>query len=150
LVEVNLSEIASSAAGGLIGVYKSTGTYSIEIEPHLNTKADVGLIRILFDNLIGNAMKFSSKSDSPQIFIGSTRQNDETVFYVRDNGVGFDQEKADKIFDPFIRLHSPKEFPGTGIGLAIVRKIIERHNGTLWANSKKGKGTTIYFSLNTA
>ncbi len=148
LAAVDLSEIAASSVKGLSDVYKNAHAYSIKIEPDLHVKADAGLVRILLDNLIGNAMKFSSKSDSPQISIGSTRHNNESVFYVRDNGVGFSQEKTDKIFDPFIRLHSPKDFPGTGIGLSIVRKIIERHHGKIWATSQEGKGATVYFTLN--
>jgi signal transduction histidine kinase len=149
LTDVNLSEIAASSVKGLTDVYKSKKAYSVEIDPHLYAKADAGLVRILFDNLIGNAMKFSSKSDEPQIIIGSTRQSKSTFFFVRDNGVGFNQEKADKVFDPFVRLHSPKEFPGTGIGLAIVRKIIEQHHGKIWVTSEEGKGTTVCFTLNT-
>jgi signal transduction histidine kinase len=146
MVDVNLSEIALDSTERLRTVYKNVN-YLVEIQPHLHAKADAGLVRIVFDNLIGNAMKFSSKANPPQIYIGAGKQNNNMVFHVRDNGVGFDQEKADTVFDPFIRLHSKKDFPGTGIGLAIVRKIIERHQGRIWVNSQKGSGTTFYFTL---
>ncbi|HTG01316.1 MAG TPA: ATP-binding protein, partial [Nitrospirota bacterium] len=108
---------------------------------------DPDLMRIAFSNLISNAWKFTSKTDNARIEFGCTQQNDRPVYFVRDNGVGFDSAYADKLFLPFRRLHSEKEFEGTGIGLAIVDRIIRKHGGRIWAEGAVGKGASFYFSL---
>jgi two-component system, sensor histidine kinase and response regulator len=105
------------------------------------------MMRIVMANLLENAMKFSEKREKPLVEFSSFVQNGETVFYVRDNGVGFDMAYAHKIFMPFERLHRADEFPGTGIGLATVQRVISRHNGRIWAEAEEGKGATFYFTL---
>lgn len=105
------------------------------------------LMRQLFTNLISNALKFTKTRERPAIEIGSTREQNETVFYVKDNGVGFDMKFADKLFGVFERLHRAEEFDGTGIGLAFTKRIVERHGGRIWAEAEVDKGATFYFSL---
>ncbi|MBA4385818.1 MAG: hypothetical protein C0410_13860, partial [Anaerolinea sp.] len=102
-------------------------------------KGDKGLMTIAFENLLGNAWKFTSKQPLGKIEFGSTEKDGSIIYFVRDNGVGFDMKKAEKLFTPFNRLHSDKEFSGTGIGLSIVQRIIQRHGGRIWAESEPGK-----------
>ncbi|HTL37324.1 MAG TPA: ATP-binding protein [Kofleriaceae bacterium] len=117
------------------------------IAPDLVVDADGRLMRILFDNLIGNAWKFTAHTPNPHVEVGSERRDGELVFYVRDNGAGFDMAYADRLFTPFQRLHSDRDYAGTGIGLATVRRIVERHGGRIWAESATGKGATFYFTV---
>lgn len=123
-----------------------------EVEFHtegdLEIHADKGLFRSLMQNLISNAWKFSADQSPAHIVVGSTVLNTQKTFYLKDNGVGFDMKYADKLFRAFQRLHSEKQFEGTGIGLATVQRIISRHGGKIWAESEPGKGTTFYFYLN--
>lgn len=108
---------------------------------------DVGLLRIALDNLLRNAWKFSSPMPQALIEVGAEGRGQQAVIYVRDNGVGFDMAHADKLFSPFIRLHREGEFEGTGIGLALVQRVIRRHNGRVWARAEPGKGATFCFTL---
>ena len=108
---------------------------------------DERLIEIALRNLLGNAWKFSAKRDQARIEFGVTQQEGDTVFFVRDNGAGFDMAYADKLFAPFQRLHGTAEFPGTGIGLATVLRIIQRHRGRVWAQAAVDQGATFYFTL---
>lgn len=146
LSRINLSEIARDSVEGL-GITYDITKYEIEIEPQMLVNADAGLIRLLLDNLIGNALKFSAKADFPRIWIGKEKKEGETVYYVKDNGTGFDVEKPDRIFDPFVRVHSSRDYPGTGIGLSIVRRVVERHRGRIWVSTELNKGTAFYFTL---
>ena len=98
-------------------------------------------------NLISNAIKYSQHQIKADIEIGSYKKDNMIIYYVKDNGVGFDMQYYDKLFGVFQRLHSQEDFEGTGIGLAIVQKIINRHNGTVWATSKINEGSCFYFSL---
>ncbi len=109
--------------------------------------ADLGLIRQVYANLIGNAVKYSSQREVAQIEIGSQQMDGQVVYYVRDNGAGFDMRYAPKIFGVFQRLHRQDEFEGTGIGLAIVHRIITRHGGRVWAEAEVDKGATLYFVI---
>lgn len=109
-------------------------------------KADVTQLIQLFQNLLSNAIKFCQES-TPQIEISSIKQGDEYLFSVRDNGIGIDREYAERIFIIFQRLHTRKEYPGTGIGLAICKRIVERHGGNIWVKSEIGKGATFYFTI---
>jgi signal transduction histidine kinase len=109
--------------------------------------ADQGLMRVMLANLLGNAWKYSSKVASPKIEFGCRQEGDEMVFYVRDNGAGFDPAMKDRLFKPFERLHTQNEFSGTGVGLATVQRIIARHGGRIWAESAIGHGAAFYFTL---
>jgi signal transduction histidine kinase len=124
-----------------------TRQVDVSIHPGMFCLADPSLIRIALYNLIGNAWKFTSKRANASIEFGALTQRNKTVYYVRDNGAGFDMEHAGKLFGAFQRLHSPREFEGTGVGLATVSRIIDRHGGTVWAESILDKGATFYFTL---
>ncbi len=108
---------------------------------------DKSLIKQVWINLISNAVKYSKYKEKTTIKIGAIHKRNTIVYFIKDEGAGFDMEYYDKIFGVFQRLHSQEEFEGTGIGLAIVHKIVDRHKGTVWAESKLDKGTTFYFSL---
>jgi light-regulated signal transduction histidine kinase (bacteriophytochrome) len=117
------------------------------IQPLAEIYADAGTIRQVWINLLSNAVKYAAHAAPPQIEVGCYSDKDQHVCYVKDNGVGFDPAYGDKLFKVFQRLHSTSEFEGTGIGLAIVDKIISRHGGKVWATSTEGEGATFYFSI---
>lgn len=108
---------------------------------------DPRLLRQVWVNLIGNALKFSSHSNEPRVDIGVTQVRGQVYYYVSDNGIGFDMNYADKLFGVFQRLHASREFEGTGIGLAIVKRIVERHMGEVAAEGAPGQGATISFTI---
>jgi len=112
-----------------------------------NTRADFNMIKQVWINLIGNALKYSSKSETPVIEIGSYSDSFSEIYYIKDNGVGYEQKYAHKLFEVFQRLHRLDQFEGTGVGLALVKKIIDKHNGKVWSESKVNEGATFYFSL---
>ncbi|HYW55959.1 MAG TPA: PAS domain S-box protein [Polaromonas sp.] len=120
----------------------------VTVEPGLVVRADVSLLRQVLENLIANAWKFTSKKPEAEISVGKlTGPDQQTVYFVKDNGAGFDMAYSDKLFGTFQRLHSPEEFAGSGIGLATVNRIVTRHGGKIWAQSVVGEGTTFYFTL---
>jgi len=121
--------------------------YKINIGILPPIEADPGMIKQALVNLLSNAIKYSSKNPKPEIEIGSEDEETRTVYYVKDNGVGFDMAYAGKLFGVFQRLHSQEEFEGTGVGLALVKRIIDKHNGEVWADGQENIGATFYFSL---
>jgi len=112
-----------------------------------NVAGDKGLLKQVLFNLVSNAIKYSSKKDKPEIEIGCNDKNQEHIYYVKDNGAGFDMRYYDKLFNVFQRLHSEEEFKGTGVGLATVQRIILKHGGKVWAEAIPNEGATFYFSL---
>ena len=143
--EVDLSEMASTVA---VELSKSTPKNHVEviIEKGVKARGDARLLRIVMENLLGNAWKYTSKQPNPRIEFGMLKENDESIiYYVRDNGVGFDMAYKDKLFMPFERLHPRDEYPGTGVGLATVKRIVHRHGGRVWAESGVGDGAVFYF-----
>jgi signal transduction histidine kinase len=120
----------------------------VHIAPTPRAEGDVRLLTDVLDNLLGNAWKFTAGREDARIEFGADEGDQgQPVYFVRDNGAGFDPAYADKLFAPFQRLHTAGEFPGTGIGLAIVRKIVLRHGGRVWARSREGQGACFYFTI---
>lgn len=143
---VNLSAIAAEIAADL---QQSDPARQVEfnIQPGLLTVGDARLLRIALDNLLNNAYKFTAGREPGRIEFGAQNGEGEAVYYVRDNGVGFEMEYADKLFAPFQRLHALQEFSGTGIGLVTVKRIITRHGGQIWPDSAPDQGAVFYFTL---
>ncbi len=127
----------------------STITHKADVKasPLHAARADYALINQVWVNLLSNAIKYSSKKETPVVEIGSQKAENEIIYYVRDNGAGFNMEYADKLFGVFQRLHHATEFEGTGVGLALVQRIINKHGGRVWAEGAVDKGATFYFSL---
>ena len=123
------------------------GAVEMRVAEGLRCDADGQLIRIVLENLFGNAWKFTAKVEAPHIAFGAEDTPQGLAYYVSDNGAGFDMAYADKLFGVFQRLHSQDAFPGTGIGLATVQRIIHRHGGRVWADSRPGEGATFRFTL---
>jgi light-regulated signal transduction histidine kinase (bacteriophytochrome) len=120
----------------------------VNIEPGVTMQGDRRLMRVALENLFDNAWKFTSKQDTPRIMFGCTRQSGTDVYFVKDNGAGFDMAYADKLFGAFQRLHDHGLFPGSGIGLAtVVQRIITKHGGRIWAESEPEKGATFFFAF---
>jgi len=122
----------------------------IQIQPNLQTIGDPGLLRIVVQNLLANAWKYTSGREQPQIEFGMDKSNGKSEFFVRDNGVGFEMAYAGKLFQPFQRLHANSKIPGTGIGLATVKRIIQRHGGAVRAEAIVNQGATFHFTLHAA
>ena len=144
--DVNLSDLAVAVSRDLQALDTSRRVDFI-ITPEMYGKGDERLLKIVLESLLGNAFKFTSKTEKAHIEFGRGVKDGIEAFYVRDNGAGFDMTYADKLFTPFARLHAAQEFPGSGIGLAIVQRIINRHGGRLWAEGELSCGATIWFAL---
>ena len=143
---INLSEIAKGVADALSEADPERQV-EFDIQPDAFAFGDARLIRALFENLIGNAWKFTGKHARARIEFGVSLEGGRKSYFVRDDGAGFDMTYADKLFQPFQRLHSFEEFEGTGIGLAIVARVIARHGGLAWARSRVEEETMVYFTL---
>ena len=143
---IDVSEMASSIAARLREI-EPQRQVDFEIEADLTAWADAALLRVALENLLGNAWKYTSKHEQAHISVGTQSDGSEPVFFVRDDGAGFDMAYRDKLFGPFQRLHSADEFEGTGIGLATVQRIVQRHGGKVWAEGEIERGATIYFTL---
>ncbi len=143
---INLSRIAEEIAESLRESQPDRDA-TFSITPDLMVEGDPHLLRIVLENLLSNAWKFTSKKEQAVIVFGQKSHVKERIFYVRDNGVGFDMAYADKLFGVFQRLHSVSDFPGTGVGLATVQRIIAIHGGRIWAEAAEGQGATFYFTL---
>ncbi len=145
--EVDLSSLATL-------IYEELATNEpgrdlvFQAEPGIVAEADPRLMRVAFENLLGNAMKFTAKTPQARIEFGQTEKDGKTVYFIRDNGAGFDMQYVDRLFTAFQRLLGDRDFKGSGIGLATVSRIIRRHHGTIWAEGVIGAGATLFFTLN--
>jgi signal transduction histidine kinase len=118
-----------------------------QVEPGLRAHGDAALLQIVLDNLLGNAWKYTGKTSGARVVVGLEYADGEPTFFVRDNGAGFDMQLIERLFNPFSRLHSDDDFPGVGVGLATVRRIIQRHGGRIWAEGRVGRGATFWLRL---
>ena len=143
---VNLSQLAGYVIDDLRRTAPERDA-SIEIEPGLGAVGDPTLLRLVLENLLGNAWKYSARASHTQISLLQVPHGGHIAFVVRDNGAGFDMRSAERLFGLFQRLHSASEFPGHGVGLASVRRIVRRHGGELWAEAEPGRGAAFFFTL---
>jgi len=142
---INVNELIEAS---LIEINQAMPNYAeIKFSNLLPVMCDYALLKHVFINLLSNAIKYSSKNENPVIEINSKKENKEVIYSIKDNGAGFDMQYSDKLFGVFQRLHSMQEFPGTGVGLSIVRRIIHKHDGKVWAEGEVDKGATFFFSL---
>jgi len=148
MVNINVTEMIESIVAGLLKE-DSDRHVSIKIHPLENIKGDKNMLKQVFINLISNAFKYTGKKSEAIIEIGSYGKHRQSVYYVKDNGAGFDMKYYDKLYGVFQRLHSSNEFEGTGVGLAIIQRIINKHNGSAWAEGIVGQGACFYISLPT-
>ncbi len=148
LDEVDLSRLAGEVCR-LLQEGEPDRVVELSIASDLTATGDETLLRLLLQNLLGNAWKFTANQAAPRIEFGAERHGARTIFHIRDNGAGFEMEYAHKLFKPFERLHTEADYAGTGIGLATVRRIIQRHGGEVWAEGAPNHGATVYFTLGT-
>jgi PAS domain S-box-containing protein len=144
--KVNLSEMVEQIGASLHNLQPERQV-ELVVGPRIEASGDPALLRQVMENLLGNAFKFTGKNKQARIEFGVKKTADAEVYYLRDNGAGFDLTYADKLFKPFQRLHSQADYPGTGIGLALIQRIIKRHGGRIWAEAQPGKGATFLFTL---
>ncbi len=144
--DVDVSGLATTVMAGLTRAQPERPV-EVHVAEGLRGRGDPALLRLLLENLLGNAWKFTAGETPARIEVGIERVGDRLAYYVRDNGVGFDMAYADKLFGAFQRLHAANQFPGTGIGLATVQRIVLRHGGQVWAHGELGRGATFFFTL---
>ncbi len=148
-VFINMSSVTDSVVNELQGRYSTGRKIHITVHPLKPAEADSSMIRQVMSNLVSNAIKYSQKKEKPVIEIGCTEdpEKQRVVYYVRDNGAGFDMKYYSKLFGVFQRLHNKHEFEGTGVGLALVDRIVKKHGGEVWGEGKNDEGAVFYFSL---
>ena len=146
LQNVDLSKLTAKIGHSLIETEENR-TIELTVEPNLFVSADKELLKICLQHLLSNAIKFSKKQNVAKISLSSEDQDGKPVFVLKDNGSGFDMAYYDQLFEPFKKLHRSEKFDGTGIGLATVERIIQRHHGKIWAESDTDEGASFYFSL---
>ena len=144
--QVDLTALAQTVASEL-EQQNPQRVVTVRIQAALSSHADPGLMRVLLDNLLGNAWKFTARTADATIEFGAQSQGVDTVLFVKDNGAGFDMAHASALFQPFQRLHDAADFPGTGIGLATVRRVVDHHGGRIWAQGAVGSGATVFFTI---
>ena len=143
---VDLSQLAQEIVAELQS-QPPQRSVEFEISPNLVVDGDAAMLKIVLENLLSNAFKFSNQREKASIQFGMSTQTGERVYFVRDNGVGFNMAYAGKLFTPFHRLHGIHEFPGSGIGLVTVQRIVARHGGRIWPEAAVDQGATFYFTL---
>jgi PAS domain S-box-containing protein len=143
---VDLAVVAKEAVANLLAAAQDSGAV-ITVDPLPTILADAGQMRQLFQNLLSNAIKYRAEGCRPEIHLGAERRGEDWLFHVQDNGIGIDPRLFNRLFQVFSRLHAREKYSGTGIGLAISKKIVEHHGGRIWVESEPGKGTTFWFSL---
>lgn len=146
LVDIDIGQKARTVFSE-ITAFDQKRKYEFKCVQDVVVRADRGLLRIALQNLLSNAWKYTSLKEKAEIELGMTQQDGKTVFFVRDNGIGFDMKYSNKLFHVFQRLHSKNQFEGTGVGLAIVSRVVKRHGGTIWAEAAPDQGATFYFTL---
>jgi light-regulated signal transduction histidine kinase (bacteriophytochrome) len=146
VIEVDMTGLARATFEGLNAQHQGP-----KVELHLGLlprgRGDRALLGQVWANILANALKFSSKRDNPRIEVSAISDEKEHIYFVRDNGAGFDPRYLSKLFGVFQRLHDSSEFPGTGVGLALVQRIVLRHGGRVWADGRLNEGATFYFTL---
>jgi light-regulated signal transduction histidine kinase (bacteriophytochrome) len=145
-VDLDFSNLVQSVASEIAAANPERNV-RVAIAPGMRAHGDPGLLRVVVANLLENAWKFTGRRQRPAVEVGPVQNTAQPTYYVRDNGAGFDPAYAARLFAAFQRLHADREFPGTGIGLAIVQRVISRHGGTVWADSRPDQGATFFFSL---
>jgi signal transduction histidine kinase len=143
---VDLSAIAKGVAEEL-RIREPSRTVAVEVEQGIRAEGDPRLLRVVLENLLGNAWKFTSRKSAARVEFGRSMKDGRTAYFVRDDGAGFDMTYAEKLFAPFQRLHAQSDFDGTGIGLATVARVVRRHGGEVWAEAAPDRGATISFTL---
>jgi signal transduction histidine kinase len=144
--DVDLSALAREILAQLTAA-APTRVVDVIVAPGVTARGDPRLLRVVLTNLLDNAWKYTGKTEHARVEFGEARIDRERVFYVRDNGAGFEMQYAGRLFGPFQRLHGVSEFPGTGVGLATVARIVHRHGGRVWAEAAPGEGAVFYFTL---
>ena len=144
--DVDLSALAHEVAAELKAANPARSV-DFKAEENLHARGDKALLRVVLENLLSNAWKYTAQKERASIEFGSTAEADGRNYFVRDNGAGFDMQYTSKLFAPFQRLHSQNDFPGHGVGLATIRRIVHRHGGRIWAQAEPEKGATFYFTL---
>ena len=143
---IDFTQLIADVAGTIRERYPQHAV-ELEVQPGMAVHGDARLLKLAMENLLDNAWKYTTHTPHAKVSVGSRLEDQEQVFFVRDNGVGFDMAYSSKLFGPFQRLHSDAEYPGTGIGLVTVQRILARHGGRVWAEAQLSRGATFYFTL---